>query len=304
MVFTLADGGIETALVDRLQQELPEFAAFVLLSSAPGRAALRAYYEPFAQLAVEHGMPVAFDTPTWRANPDWGALLGYDAAALDLVQHDAVRLVRDAVAEVQSEHTALVSGCVGPRFDDFVADQRMSPETARAYHEPQVRALTAAGADRIIAVTMIDTAEALGVVQAARAVGSAVAVSFTVGSDGLLPSGHTLAGAIAEIDAHSGGYPIGYFVNCAHPSEVQRAAQLGACGALPGTGQAALRRVVGVRLNAALHGDDGVGDPPETFGAAVAALRGVLPNIETFGGCCGTDVPHVAEMAARLAPIG
>ena len=42
-------------------------------------------------------------------------------------------------------------------------------------------------------------------------------VSFTVETDGRLPSGQTLADAIAETDAATGNAPIYYMVNCAHP---------------------------------------------------------------------------------------
>ncbi|WP_336992715.1 hypothetical protein [Leucobacter sp. VD1] len=70
MQLGLADGGIETALTDRLGQRLPEFAAFTLLDTVEGREALREYYRPFLRLAIEHGRPLVLDTPTWRANTD------------------------------------------------------------------------------------------------------------------------------------------------------------------------------------------------------------------------------------------
>lgn len=286
MSITLADGGIETSLIDRLG-DLPEFAAFALLDSEPGREALRDYFRPFIELADRTGMPLVLDTPTWRANPDWLALLGYDAAEIGRINADAVELLRGLIAEIAPSVPVAVNGCVGPRFDDYVSEQRMSAEAAEAYHSPQVVALAAAGADRVTSVTTIDAAEAIGVVRAARRVEVPCVVSFTVGADGRLPSGQALVDAIAEVDAATGAAPLGYLVNCAHPSEVELAL---------GRGESA-ERVLGFRLNAARHGDDGAGDAPADFAKGLLGLRRLAPRAQLFGGCCGTDAPHIAAVA-------
>lgn len=282
---TLADGGIETALTERLGQELPEFAAFVLLDSVEGRAALNEYYRPFVELAAERGLPLVLDTPTWRANPDWGARVGADAAALERANADAVALVRQAGLD-----DTVVNGCVGPRFDDYVAEERMTEAAAEAYHAPQIQALAEAGADRVTAVTMIDAAEGIGVVRAARAARVPVAVSFAVGADGMLGDGSSLAAAIAATDAATEGYADGFLVNCAHPSEVAR-------GLAAGAGAPELSRIIGFRLNAAEHGDEGAGDAPADFARGLLALRDLAPQAVAFGGCCGTDAPHIAALA-------
>lgn len=290
---TLTDGGIETALVDRLGQELPEFAAFVLLDSATGRAALREYYRPFVELAAERGLPIVLDTPTWRANTDWGARVGADAAALALANSDAVALVREASEDRGDDEPldVLINGCVGPRFDEFVASERMTAAEAELYHAPQVHALAEAGADRVTAVTMLDSAEGIGVIRAAQAARIPVAVSFAVGADGLLGDGSTLAAAIAATDDATDAAAVGFLVNCAHPSEVAR-------GLAGDAGAPELSRIIGFRLNAAEHGDDGAGDAPETFAAGVRQLRELAPNAVALGGCCGTDFPHIAALAA------
>lgn len=293
MTIALADGGIETALTDRLGQELPEFAAFVLLDTEAGRQALRDYYRPFIELADRAGLPLVLDTPTWRANPDWLALLGYEAGEIIRINAEAVELLRALAAETGAGNSASVTinGCVGPRTDDYVEGQRMTPEQAEAYHAPQIAALAAAGADRITAVTMSDAAEAVGAVRAVRRVGATALASFTVGADGLLPSGETLAEAIRVVDAETEGAALGFLVNCAHPAEAGRA--LEAAGAEG--------RLLGFRLNAAREGDEGAGDAPQAFADGMLALRELAPNAEVFGGCCGTDAPHIAAVAASLA---
>lgn len=291
MGIALADGGIETALTERLGQELPEFAAFVLLATPAGREALRDYYRPFLELAETEGAPLVLDTATWRANPDWGRLLGYDAEALDRANAEAVRLVRELADELAPGVAVTVNGCIGPRFDDYSAAERMTPGEAEAYHSPQVAVLAAAGADRVTSVTTLDAAEAIGVVRAAETAGVPSAVSFTVGPDGRLADGSTLAEGIDAVDSATGGAAVGFLVNCAHPSEAARALAEAA-------GTDALSRLIGFRLNAARQGDEGTGDSPEEFAAGVLHLRETAPEARVLGGCCGTDAPHIAAIAA------
>ncbi|PRI11574.1 homocysteine S-methyltransferase family protein [Leucobacter massiliensis] len=296
--WVLADGGIETALDERLGQVLPEFAAFVLLGSAEGREALRAYYRPFVELALERGLPLVLDTPTWRANPDWAAKLGAEGEALARANREAVALVRAVLDEpgapAELRGRWLVNGCVGPREDDYAAGARMSPEEAERYHAPQIRALAEAGADRVTSVTTLDAAEGIGVVRAAQRCGVPAAVSFTVDAGGLLADGSTLAEAIAAVDAATDGGALGFLINCAHPAEAA-----GALRRCAGAGE--LSRLLGFRLNAARHGEDGPGDVPEAFAEGELALRELAPRATLFGGCCGTDVPHIAALAAGLA---
>lgn len=289
----LADGGIETALTERLGQELPEFAAFVLLDTAEGVHALREYYRPFIELADREGLPLVLDTPTWRANPDWVELLGRPATDLARVNAAAVALLRELVAEMAPSVPVTVNGCVGPRTDDFVAEQRMSAREAEEYHTPQVLALAAAGVDRVTSVTTLDVDEAVGVVAAARRAGIPAMVSFTVGDDGRLPSGETLDDAIRRVDEATGAAAAGFAINCAHPDEARAAVRA--------LGAASTGRLRGFRLNAAHHGDDGAGDAPADFARGLVALREVATAAEVFGGCCGTDVPHIAAVAEALA---
>ena len=288
----VTDGGIETALEERLGQELPEFAAFVLLRSVSGREALREYYRPFIELARDRGLGLVLDTPTWRANPAWAELVGSSASELDDVNADAVSLVRETAEVLWPDGDVLVNGCVGPRFDEFVPAQRMAAEEAEQYHGPQVAALAAAGADRVTSVTTLDAAEGIGVVRAAVAAGIPSAVSFVVGADGRLADGGTIADAIAAVDVATDGAAEGFLINCAHPSEVAAGLELSA-------GAPQLERLIGFRLNAARNGEDGPGDSPEEFAEGLVALRSAAPNAEALGGCCGTDVPHIEAVAGR-----
>lgn len=285
----IADGGIETSLAHALGYELPEFAAFVLLDTVEGRAVLRTYFQSYVDVATERGLPLTLDTPTWRANADWGTVLGYDSDALARVNADAVALVRSC----DDAGYATVNGCIGPRWDDYVAAERMTADEAAVYHGAQVRALADAGADRVTSVTTLDAAEGIGVVRAAVASRIPAAVSFVVGADGRLADGSSIADAIIAVDAATDSAALGFLINCVHPAEVLPA--LEACAGSP-----SLERILGFRLNAARHGEDGPGDSPGQFAEAEAELLQWAPRAVVLGGCCGTDTAHISALADTL----
>ena len=195
----------------------------------------------------------------------------------------------------------VISGAIGPRGDGYVVGEQMTTSEARSYHLLQTRAFAEAGADLVTAVTMTYPEEAIGVVEAARAVALPVVVSFTVETDGRLPDGTSLGGAIQAVDAATGGYPSYFMVNCAHPSHFAEVLD-------PAAGWT--KRLGGIRANAspASHAelDEAeeldAGDP-EDLADRYAALRAVHPQITVLGGCCGTNHAHVGAIARRCAGV-
>jgi homocysteine S-methyltransferase len=301
----LTDGGIETVLIYQEGITLPEFSAFVLLESKDGRESLRRYFRRYLDLAVE--TPTAgfiLESPTWRAGLDWGTKLGFDAAAMRRINRDAIALMRELEAEYGDRVAGpiVVSGCVGPRGDGYVAGAPMSLDDAQRVHTPQIEALAAAGVDMITGTTMTTSAEAIGVARAAARVGRASAIAFTVETDGRLPSGESLASAIDAVDADAasrGHSPPAYFMlNCAHPSHFAHVLDgLGERrGRLQGLRANASRRSH-AELDAATELDPG---DPQELGADYLRLKGLWPALNVVGGCCGTDHRHVAAMAAAL----
>lgn len=89
----VTDGGIETTLIFHRGLELPEFAAFNLLKDDAGTDELRCYFLPYAKLAREHGVGLVLESPTWRANPDWAAKIGYSPEELDALNRKAIALM-------------------------------------------------------------------------------------------------------------------------------------------------------------------------------------------------------------------
>ena len=110
----------------------------------------------------------------------------------------------------------VINGVVGPAGDGYVPNNAMTVTEARGYHARQIACFASAGADMVSAVTINYVEEAIGITRAAMAAELPVVVSFTVETDGKLPTGQSVGDAIAEVDAATDGAPIYYMINCAH----------------------------------------------------------------------------------------
>lgn len=298
----LLDGGLETTLVFHEGIDLPHFAAFPLLEDAKGRAMLRDYYVQYIAIAWAAGTGFILDSPTWRANPDWGAKLDYGKDRLVAANKDAIAMLSALREEHESAPLPIVvSGNIGPRGDGYDPAAIMTVAEARDYHAMQVRAFAETEADMIHVLTMTNVEEATGVALAARDAAMPLALSFTVETDGRLPTGQALDEAIRAVDEATGGSPAYFMINCAHPSHF---------AALLDTDEAWVKGIRGLRANAsrcshaeldeATELDDG---NPAELGEDYRALLRRQPQINVLGGCCGTDHRHVEAIcgATRLA---
>lgn len=293
----LTDGGIETTLIFDDGLDLPHFAAFDLLKDATGTVALTRYYERHIAVAKDARCPFILESPTWRASPDWGELLGCTKADLARANRAAITLMRALRDKHQStEVPMLISGCVGPRGDGYVASALMRPEVAQAYHDEQIAVMADAGADLIAAITMTNAAEAIGIARAAKCHDKPCVISFTVETDGRLPTGQSIGEAIGDTDADTDAAPLYYMINCAHPTHFADAIDASASWA---------SRIGGLRANASCMSHAELNDAPELdrgdpadLGARYRMLREKLPHLKVLGGCCGTDHTHIAAIAA------
>lgn len=288
----VTDGGLETDLVYLRGFDLPEFAAFPLLDSEEGRAALADYYLGYVDIAVRAQAPLLLETPTWRVNHDHAAVIGYDDAALDRVNRAGVEFLLALATSRADELVGWeIGGILGPRGDGYATAGPIDPDAAAEYHRPQLASLAAAGAARATILTLTEVGEAIGVSRAAADVGIDLGVGFTVETDGRLPDGTTLAEAIEAVDAAAA--PAHFLINCAHPRHI-------ASGLTEGVWR---DRVHGLRVNASLmsHAELDVsetlddGDPTQ-LAADQRPLLEAFENLEVLGGCCGTDTRHVAAM--------
>lgn len=292
----LTDDGIETTLINQRGIDLPAFAAFPLIDDRRGRQELRDYYDPYLALAAERGLGFILEAPTWRASARWAAQIGVSADELDRINRAAIELLTEIrLGRDGSPAPIPISGCIGPREDEYEPGEALSAEAFQGYHRAQVNSFSGAAADLVTAMTMATSEEAIGIVRAAREAGIPAVISFTVEPGGRLPSGQSPAEAIAETDARSEGGPAWYMINCAHPSELAEAASTM-------DGESA-RRVRGLRLNASRTDQDAPdqGDPVE-FGRSHLELQGSFPKVRVLGGCCSTDHRHVEQLLDSWQP--
>lgn len=292
----LTDGGIETVLVFQQGIELPCFAAFDILKDKNHYAWLRQYYLDFIDLAHHFNSGLILEAVTWRANKDWAKQIGYSDVELAHCIHKAVALLEDIRTASSDKNIDLViSGCLGPRGDGYSPSFCMTADEAEEYHSHQVGVLKETAADMVTALTLNYIDEAIGVARAADAAGMPVAISFTVETDGRLPTGESLQMAIEEVEQQTDGSPAYYMVNCAHPTHFE--------SVLTGKGDW-LNRIHGVRANASRCSHEELdnateldaGDPQE-LGQQFRELRFKLKNLNVLGGCCGTDIRHIGEIA-------
>jgi S-methylmethionine-dependent homocysteine/selenocysteine methylase len=299
----LTDGGIETTLIFDDGLELPDFAAFPLLDDDAGRAALVRYFESYIAVAVRDGVGIVLETPTWRASADWATRLGYTIDRLEDANRESVAFLAELRQRHETASTPIVlSGCIGPRGDGYQVGAAMTADEARTYHALQARAFARAGADLVTAITMTYAEEAIGLAEAARDAGMPVVISFTVETDGRLPSGQPLGEAIAAVDAATGSYPAYYMVNCAHPSHFAHLLDGSPswAGRLGGV-RANASRLSHAELDEAEELD--TGDPVE-LAADYRRLRQLAPALRVLGGCCGTDHRHIDAISNAVVGEG
>ena len=294
----LTDGGLETVLIFHEGFELPEFAAFVLLDSDEGRQALRRYFRAYADVARDQGIGCILESMTYRASEDWGAKLGLSPAQVADRNRKGIALLEDIRSDYEDEIPhVVISGCMGPRYDGYNAEDRMTAAQSAAYHRPQIATFRETAADMVAAYTLPYVAEGAGVAMAAREEGMPAVISFTVETDGRLPSGETIRDAVEQIDELTDSAPAYYMINCAHPTHFADA-----LGDGPWTDRVrAVRANASAKSHAELDESSELdeGDPVD-LGRQYVALAKQLRRLTVVGGCCGTDHRHVAEICSAL----
>jgi homocysteine S-methyltransferase len=300
----LTDAGLETVLVFDEGIDLPHFAAFPLVDSEDGRAALRRYFVPFFELARDRSVPLVVSAPTWRANTDWGRLLGYEDEGLAGVNTRAlefVESVRDEVLEPAQRGNVVVEGSVGPRSDAYNPAFLMDADEAERYHAVQLRTFADAGCAQATALTLTYPDEAVGIARAAKAAGIPIVLGFTVETDGRLPSGDSIEDAILAVDDATDGAAEFFVINCAHPTHFADALPEGD----------SRTRIRGLRANASKLSHAELdeaeeldsGDPAD-LAERYVALQSHLPDLDVVGGCCGTDIRHVTAICDAWLAAG
>lgn len=291
----ITDGGMETDLIFNKQINLPEFASYDLLRTQQGYETLFEYFKDYAELAQRFNLGLILETPTWRANPDWGKKIGDSLNSLHQFNLKAVKLVEHIRQDFETELAPIViSGCIGPRGDGYTPDSIMTAFEAQSYHSVQIESFSQSNVDMVSALTLNYVEEAIGITLAAKQFNLPICISFTVETDGKLPTGESLEHAIHAVDQATDNAPAYYMINCAHPTHFSEILGDELCAT----------RLKGIRANASScsHAELDEAEEldygnPQELGQQFANIRARFPHVNIIGGCCGTDYRHIEQIA-------
>jgi S-methylmethionine-dependent homocysteine/selenocysteine methylase len=293
-------GGFETWLQYIDGFELRHFCAFELLNDERGAACLADYHRKLVEAAVANGFGVINEGLHYRASRDWGELIGFSRAALEEINIRGIEFYKDFAREYDSPETPMiVGGSIGPRGDAYNVGRTPDAAEAEDYHSEQIQTFKKAGADLVSAWTFSSVEEAIGVARAAKAAEMPVVISFFA-KDGKLKSGETLEDGIARVDAATDNAPAYYAVNCCHPTEFEPGLNTRDWSKRLGRFMPNAVAMETLSLCTLGHLEDG--DPKE-LGGQMADLARRFPHINVWGGCCGTDSRHIAEIARQVGAV-
>lgn len=294
-------GGFETWLQYVDGFALRHFCGFELLNDARGLACLTDYHRKLVEAAVAHGFGVVNEGLHYRASRDWGALTGYSSEALQEINIRGIEFYKGFAREYASPETPMiVGGVIGPRGDAYNIGRTPDAAEAEDYHSEQILTFRQAGADLVTAMTFSSVEEAIGLARAAKSAGMPVVISFFVARGGRLTGGETLEEAITRVDAATGAAPAYFMINCTHPTEFEPGLTPGAwTGRLGGfmPNAVAMETLDLCKLG---HLEDG---DPEELGGQMAGLARRFPQVNVWGGCCGTDGRHIGQIARQVGGV-
>ncbi len=282
---------MEAAIVERLRRadgvQLHESLINApLIYDEVGSSALGRIYQEYIEIAAQDGLPLLLCTPTWRASRS----RVHDSDRAHFINIDAVRFMRTLCEPYIARGARIhIGGMIGCRNDCYQPDEALSRDEAKTFHSWQIDQLVQGGVDFLIAETLPDTDEALGIALAMEETRLPYIISFVIGRDGKILDGTTLEHAIDKIDAGTTHRPLGYMVNCAHPSFLNPQEQA----------DRLFHRLIGFQANASaldhcdldgsceLHADD-----LSEWGELMLSLNHDH-GIKILGGCCGTGAEHL-----------
>ena len=295
----LTDGGLETDMIFTKNIDLPHFAAFPLLDNPKHMNTLQMYYSAYLDVAKKNGTGYILESPTWRANKDWGFKLGYNEQDLFRVNQKAIQCLKELKEIYKNDICDIfISGLIGPRGDGYTIDTKMTALEAHSYHLLQIKAFKKAEVDMVSAITLTYTEEAIGATLAAKENNLPIVISLTVETDGKMPNGDSLEKAIYQIDKATSDYPLYYMINCAHPSHFIDVIR---------TQNNWTSRIKGIRANASCKSHAELDEATELDAGNVdelgqwhAILNKYLPGLSVYGGCCGTDASHIESICKHI----
>ena len=125
--------------------------------------------------------------------------------------------------EIRDSYTAYsdkikIGGIVGCKNDCYKPEEGLPVEESEEFHAWQIEQLVNGWVDFLIAQTLPNIDEAIGIAKAMGKTGVPYIMSFVISREGRLLDNTDLSRAINQIDHEIAQIPLGYAVNCAYPS--------------------------------------------------------------------------------------
>jgi S-methylmethionine-dependent homocysteine/selenocysteine methylase len=284
----------EAAIVERLRRtgriELhPSLAHAALVYDTKGRAELEKLFQGYISIAVKAEVPILVSAPTWRANSQRVK----DAGVNPDVNADSVRFML-GLREAQASGASLVKigGFIGCNNDCYRPEEGLSAADSEGFHSWQIDQLAQAGADFLMAATLPNVDEAIGIARAMEKTGTPYIISFVIDSSGFVLDGTSLWDAVQRIDSATGQQPLCYMVNCSYPTFLCAQDQP----------KALFTRLLGYQANSSAlsHSELDGSDQLQAEDVAEWAEEMLHLNreygIKILGGCCGTNDAHLLRL--------
>ncbi|MCP3849353.1 MAG: homocysteine S-methyltransferase family protein [Gammaproteobacteria bacterium] len=289
----------EAAVVERLRRNDKvslddKLVHGLLIYDTTGRVELLNIYNEYINIANEYDIPIMLSTPTWRTNKERVK----NSGICSRVNVDAVHFLLGLKRSLpDKENMIKVGGLIGCKNDCYLPGEGLTSEEAEEFHSWQINELVLGGVEYLIAVTLPNVEEALGIAKAMEKTGVPYILSFVIDKDGIILDGTRLDKAITYIDSLTIVPPLGYFINCSYPSFVNPAIESGSL----------FDRLLGIQANAssldhqALEGASEIqSESTSSWGSLMLNLNETY-GVKVLGGCCGTTGEHLHYIAANKA---
>lgn len=267
----------------------PDLIHSHLIYDKNGAKELKAIFKSYLDIANKTNFPFFICAPTWRANKE-----NIDTSGVDKnLNIDAVKFMHELRSDYPNlKDKIMIGGIVGPKNDCYQPDEGLSSQEAEEFHSWQIEQLKTGGVDFIIAETIPNINEALGIAKACSKKNIDYIISFVISRSGKILDDTELWGATQIIDNSVNNIPIGYSVNCAHPSFLCADKQP----------KKLFDRFIGYLANASdldhcdlENADELNTDDVTNWGNEMLKLNNKF-GVKILGGCCGTDANYISYL--------
>lgn len=288
---------MEASIVERLRRSRdiqfhPTLVHSPLIYDIAGRSKLAKLYLEYIDIASEAELPFLMGTPTWRANHE----RVYGSNISKSVNYDAVKFLREIRNTLTKGIVDIkIGGSIGCKNDCYLPEEGLSSAEAEQFHSWQIGQLAKGGADFLIAVTLPNVEESLGIAKAMEKTDIPYIISYVINRNGNILDGTPLIDAINKLDDNTIVPPLGYMVNCSYPTFLCASQQP----------EILFKRLLGYSANASsldhceLEGSDRLeSESVSEWGDSMLELNGKYA-VKILGGCCGTNAEHLKYIVSR-----